>query len=234
VDQRAAEERTAQEKAKRDTRRARKKARRAAAKREREGPRLAEKKKKKHGVSSSGDVDDEVDATTQWQRQREEAVALEKLKAVGQSLFEGENMSEDQQQAILNAYEKEMAELDAMMEAEEAEMAGRDRGGQLFAAALDADVFSGGFSEETLRATFDAIDEDGSGELDEEEIANVMSSLGKGADPEEVKEMIELADEDGNGVIDFEEFKILMAELARRKDMRAEEESVVTANAKGK
>eukprot|EP00941_MAST-03F_sp_MAST-3F-sp1_P001072 g1072.t1 len=208
----AAAERKAREEKRREQIKARKKAKREQAKRER-----AARKKKREEEHASLVSLTEKKGQDQWRQIRSEVVAMGKLKAVGETLFQGKGMTEDEQKAVLHEYEREMKELDLLMAATDAEAQGRDRGGNLFAAAMESDVFSGGISEEALRATFDAIDEDGSGELDEEEISNLLVSLGHGADPTEVSELIELADEDGNGVIDFEEFKVMARELQRRR-----------------
>lgn len=208
-------ERLKREKRKHAQAKARKKAKRDQMKKERETRRKLQEEE------DDSLIEDKEDSTQKhWQNARAEAIALGKLKAIGETLFKNEKIAEDTQMAMLHAYERDMAEIDQMIAAEELEEKGRDRGGELFSAALSSDIFADGFSDETLRATFDAIDKDGSGELDEEEIANVMASLGKGADLAEVKELIEIADEDGNGVIDFEEFKVLMGEIHRRQKLK--------------
>ena len=60
--------------------------------------------------------------------------------------------------------------------------------------------------EQQLRETFDLYDVDGSGGLDQEEIKQLMATLGHDLTDEEVSDMIAEVDEDGNGDIDYDEF----------------------------
>merc|ERR1711988_1730453 len=59
----------------------------------------------------------------------------------------------------------------------------------------------------SLRAKFDEIDKDGSGEVDKEELKCLLKDC-SGVDPSdiEVDEMMELVDTDGSGTMDFDEF----------------------------
>ena len=57
-----------------------------------------------------------------------------------------------------------------------------------------------------LRTAFDRNDRDGSGSLDEKEIAAALGASGVIASPETITELMAAMDTDGNGHIDFEEF----------------------------
>ena len=50
-------------------------------------------------------------------------------------------------------------------------------------------------------------DDDGSGEIDAEELMGILKSLGLDVTEEEVHAMVHEVDEDGSGTIDFQEFK---------------------------
>ena len=60
--------------------------------------------------------------------------------------------------------------------------------------------------EQQLRETFELYDVDGSGGLDQEEITQLMATLGHDLTDEEVSDMIAEVDKDGNGDIDYDEF----------------------------
>ena len=66
----------------------------------------------------------------------------------------------------------------------------------------DGDIFDEGY----VRAKFDAIDTDGSGELDEEEMRALFESMGRSVSKRVISNIMRLSDLDGNGTIDFEEF----------------------------
>ena len=65
---------------------------------------------------------------------------------------------------------------------------------------------------------FDLFDADGSGVLDEEELADAMVVLGLGVDTDvgnqrkEVRRLMERVDSDNSRTVDFEEFQSLMQE----------------------
>ena len=65
---------------------------------------------------------------------------------------------------------------------------------------------------------FDLFDADGSGMLDEEELADAMVVLGLGVDTDvgnqrkEVRRLMERVDSDNSRTVDFEEFQSLMQE----------------------
>ena len=69
-----------------------------------------------------------------------------------------------------------------------------------------------------LRAVFDLFDADGSGMLDEEELADAMVVLGLGVDTDvgnqrkEARRLMERVDSDNSRTVDFEEFQSLMQE----------------------
>ncbi|CAB9503753.1 Soluble pyridine nucleotide transhydrogenase [Seminavis robusta] len=62
---------------------------------------------------------------------------------------------------------------------------------------------------EELRETFDKLDDDGSGALDEEELRALFISVGRKPRKRTISNLIRLADLDGDGVIDWEEFKLI-------------------------
>lgn len=65
------------------------------------------------------------------------------------------------------------------------------------------------FSEEYLREKFEAIDEDGSGELEEDEMRALFDSMGRKVSKRIIANIMRLSDTDGNGTIDFDEFKAI-------------------------
>ena len=65
------------------------------------------------------------------------------------------------------------------------------------------------FTEEFLREKFDAIDEDGSGELDEDEMRALFESMGRPVSKRIIANIMRLSDVDGNGTIDYEEFSAI-------------------------
>lgn len=69
------------------------------------------------------------------------------------------------------------------------------------------------FSMEYLKEKFDAIDEDGSGELDEEEFRALFDSMGRKVSKRIIANLMRLSDLDGNGTIDFEEFSHIFAKV---------------------
>ena len=64
--------------------------------------------------------------------------------------------------------------------------------------------------EAELQKAFDAIDEDGGGELDAEELGQLIHNLGLVRTPEQLKQMIASVDDDGRGTLDFPEFCSLL------------------------
>ncbi|EOD06300.1 hypothetical protein EMIHUDRAFT_60602, partial [Emiliania huxleyi CCMP1516] len=65
-------------------------------------------------------------------------------------------------------------------------------------------------SEEELRAAFDVIDADQSGDIDLDELRSAIRAIKTSTDDQAIEQMIALADADGSGSIDFEEFVDLM------------------------
>ena len=57
-----------------------------------------------------------------------------------------------------------------------------------------------------LKKSFDAFDADGSGEIDAEELGELVRQLGLVRTDEQLQEMVRSVDADGSGEIDFEEF----------------------------
>ena len=60
-----------------------------------------------------------------------------------------------------------------------------------------------------LRAMFDAIDDDGSGELDKDEFAEAYVKVRADLTREQIDQLFDDADTDGNGTLDFDEFKVI-------------------------
>ena len=69
------------------------------------------------------------------------------------------------------------------------------------------------FSEEYLREKFEAIDEDGSGELEEDEMRALFDSMGRKVSKRIIANIMRLSDTDGNGTIDFDEFKAIFDKI---------------------
>ena len=57
-------------------------------------------------------------------------------------------------------------------------------------------------------------DDDGSGEIDAEELMGILKSLGLDVTEEEVHAMVHEVDEDGSGTIDFQEFKAMVEKVS--------------------
>ena len=69
-------------------------------------------------------------------------------------------------------------------------------------------------SESYLREKFDAIDEDGSGELDEDEMRALFESLGRPVSKRIIANIMRLSDLDGNGTIDYGEFTAIFDKIS--------------------
>lgn len=74
-----------------------------------------------------------------------------------------------------------------------------------------------------LRAVFAFFDRNQNGNIEADELGEVMSSLGYQATEEELNDMINEADKDGNKMIDFDEF-VQMMEAKCRRDQDQEDE----------
>merc|ERR1712222_207524 len=70
------------------------------------------------------------------------------------------------------------------------------------------------FTEDYIREKFDAIDTDGSGELDEDEMRALFESMGRPVSKRIIANLMRLSDIDGNGTIDFEEFSAIFDKIA--------------------
>uniref|UniRef100_A0A5K3FN61 Calmodulin n=1 Tax=Mesocestoides corti TaxID=53468 RepID=A0A5K3FN61_MESCO len=64
--------------------------------------------------------------------------------------------------------------------------------------------------EQDLRQAFRALDKNGKGEIDVEDLRWILKELGDDLTEEEIDEMIRDTDRDGSGFVDFSEFKKLM------------------------
>ena len=69
-----------------------------------------------------------------------------------------------------------------------------------------------------VKAKFDAIDTDGSGGLDTDELLAVLNSFGKLVPASVAANIIHLADEDGNGVVDLRELEKIFQTIARMEE----------------
>lgn len=67
------------------------------------------------------------------------------------------------------------------------------------------------FQIEEFREAFRVFDRDGSGNIEMEELRELLKSVGQVATDEELHKMIDVADADGSGEVDFYEFVALMA-----------------------
>ena len=70
-----------------------------------------------------------------------------------------------------------------------------------------------GFDDKYLREKFDAIDDDGSGELDEGEMRALFESMGRPVSKRVVANIMRLSDTDGNGMFFLNEFHHLLCNL---------------------
>ena len=82
---------------------------------------------------------------------------------------------------------------------------------------------------EEFRETFNAFDLDGGGSIDNDELGDLMKTLGQEATEAELEKMIKLADADGSGDIDFEEFVTLIAHKMKDDDGALKEEKLKQA-----
>lgn len=64
--------------------------------------------------------------------------------------------------------------------------------------------------EKKIRAMFNEIDKDKSGEITNEELANALRKANPGLEEEDVKMMIKESDENGDGVVEYHEFSMFM------------------------
>ena len=67
-----------------------------------------------------------------------------------------------------------------------------------------------GRQEDRFRKAFDAIDVDGSGDIDFDEFAEAYEKLGGFLEPDDLRKIFEDGDLDGNGTLDFDEFLSIM------------------------
>merc|ERR1712070_414183 len=65
--------------------------------------------------------------------------------------------------------------------------------------------------------TFGAIDEDRSGEVDQEELRTLLESFGEAPKPYKMKQMMDHVDQDESGTVNFEEFVWMMKEIKEGK-----------------
>ncbi len=76
-----------------------------------------------------------------------------------------------------------------------------------------------------LESAFFAFDEDGSGEMDAQELFQASEQMGLQMKAEEVNDMIMVLDTDGSGTIDMDEFKSAMAVIMAINKAEAEDDS---------
>ena len=77
-----------------------------------------------------------------------------------------------------------------------------------------------GIYEIDPRAVFDALDEDGSGELDADEFEAALTMLGRGFSRPMVRQLMAALDTDNSGTVDFPEFEALFIETQAVKAAR--------------
>ena len=87
-------------------------------------------------------------------------------------------------------------------------------------------------NEAYLKEQFDFIDEDGSGELDEDEMRSLFASMGRSVSKRIIANIMRLSDLDGNGTIDFEEFKLIFSAMACPQDETVPEKVQKSLDAK--
>ena len=68
----------------------------------------------------------------------------------------------------------------------------------------------GSYTDEELRATFDAIDADKSGDIDLRELTAAIKAISPATDDATVQKMLSVADQDGDGEVSFDEFRELV------------------------
>lgn len=85
------------------------------------------------------------------------------------------------------------------------------RFGVQWTAILEELKDSFGKEKVSLREIFEDIDEDGSGELDAQELQKMLSKRGKDVSVGTLNNMLRLADEDGSGTICIDEFESIFA-----------------------
>ena len=68
--------------------------------------------------------------------------------------------------------------------------------------------------EASVREKFDAIDQDGSGELDEGEMRALFEAMGRPVSRRIIANIMRLSDLDGNGTIDYGEFKAIFDKIS--------------------
>ncbi|KAL4955329.1 hypothetical protein BDW69DRAFT_160822 [Aspergillus filifer] len=73
-----------------------------------------------------------------------------------------------------------------------------------------------------FREVFSVFDKDQNGDIDAQELGEVMRSLGQAPTDAELQDIIDELDVDRTGTIDFEEFLILMSRKVRDADPEAE------------
>jgi NAD(P) transhydrogenase len=79
---------------------------------------------------------------------------------------------------------------------------------------LQSECTLGDLTDSYLKEKFDAIDEDGSGELDEDEMRALFESMGRCVSKRIIANIMRLSDLDGNGTISFEEFQNIFSKIA--------------------
>ncbi|GAX72850.1 hypothetical protein CEUSTIGMA_g305.t1 [Chlamydomonas eustigma] len=73
-----------------------------------------------------------------------------------------------------------------------------------------------------FKEAFEAVDADGSGEIDETELRMAMAALGFQHTKDEIRRMIKSLDSDGSGTLGFEEFVSLMTNKSAKKEPKQE------------
>ena len=80
--------------------------------------------------------------------------------------------------------------------------------------------------KDSYKEIFTIFDADGGGSIQNEEIMDVMKTLGQNPTMEDIMQMISEIDENGDGSVDFDEFLLLM--VKQEKAAEDEEEELVT------
>ena len=82
--------------------------------------------------------------------------------------------------------------------------------GKIVRSAITSNRSLNGQGLDSIRSVFEAIDKDGSGELDHDEFRMAMSRLGLGLSEEQVVQCIDVLDTDRDGSVSLEEFMVLV------------------------
>ena len=88
--------------------------------------------------------------------------------------------------------------------------------GKIIRHAISGNRSLNGKGMANVRSVFDAIDKDGSGELDHDEFRMAMNRLGLGLSEQQVTQCVEVLDTDRDGAVSLDEFMVLVNEPVKK------------------